>query len=98
VMKSAPECEVKRVVEPYPESSSSEESLDGSSLAMTLDGESGMAEPGDPEVEEPEWSSSAVASTPVRMLEREYERCMRMNAEELDLEPAVYIHEGMPSQ
>jgi hypothetical protein len=43
---------------------------------------------------EPEWSGSSMASTPVRMLEEEYERCMRVNAEELDLEPAVYIHEG----
>ncbi|GMF36862.1 unnamed protein product [Phytophthora fragariaefolia] len=31
---------------------------------------------------------------PVRRLEREYERCMQMTAEELSLEPAVYIHEG----
>jgi hypothetical protein len=93
-MGSVSECEVERVVEPDLESSSSGESLDESTLATTLDGESGMAEPGDPEVEDSEWSSSAMASTPVRMLEREYEQCMRMNAEDLDLEPAVYIHEG----
>ncbi|GMF52972.1 unnamed protein product [Phytophthora fragariaefolia] len=30
---------------------------------------------------------------PVRRLEKEYERCMPMSAEELSLEPAVYIHE-----
>ncbi|KAG6613167.1 reverse transcriptase [Phytophthora cinnamomi] len=30
----------------------------------------------------------------VRRLETEYERCMQMNAEELNLEPVVYIHEG----
>jgi hypothetical protein len=38
--------------------------------------------------------SQALPCTPVRQLEEEYERCMRLNAEELDLEPAVYIHEG----
>ncbi|GMF37875.1 unnamed protein product [Phytophthora fragariaefolia] len=31
---------------------------------------------------------------PVRRLEKEYERCMQMSAEELSLESAVYIHEG----
>ncbi|GMF48998.1 unnamed protein product [Phytophthora fragariaefolia] len=31
---------------------------------------------------------------PVRRLKKEYERCMQMSAEELSLEPAVYIHEG----
>ncbi|GMF46190.1 unnamed protein product [Phytophthora fragariaefolia] len=31
---------------------------------------------------------------PVRRLEKEYERCMQMSAEELSLEPVVYIHEG----
>ncbi|GMF29899.1 unnamed protein product [Phytophthora fragariaefolia] len=31
---------------------------------------------------------------PVRRLEKEYERCMHMSAEELSWEPAVYIHEG----
>ncbi|KAJ8523811.1 hypothetical protein ON010_g17307 [Phytophthora cinnamomi] len=33
-------------------------------------------------------------SIPVRRLEEEFERCMQMSAEELNLEPAVYIHEG----
>ncbi|OWZ09717.1 hypothetical protein PHMEG_00017538 [Phytophthora megakarya] len=32
--------------------------------------------------------------TPLEKLEMEYERCMRVCAEELDLEPGVYIHEG----
>ncbi|GMG14522.1 unnamed protein product [Phytophthora fragariaefolia] len=31
---------------------------------------------------------------PARRLEMEYEWCMQMSAEELGLEPAVYIHEG----
>ncbi|KAL4134290.1 hypothetical protein PRIC2_004599 [Phytophthora ramorum] len=38
--------------------------------------------------------TQAMLSTPIQKLEIEYERCMRLNAEELDLEPAVYIHEG----
>ncbi|OWY94891.1 hypothetical protein PHMEG_00035254 [Phytophthora megakarya] len=32
--------------------------------------------------------------TPLEKLEMEYERCMRVSAEDLDLEPGVYIHEG----
>ncbi|OWZ01772.1 reverse transcriptase [Phytophthora megakarya] len=31
---------------------------------------------------------------PLEKLEMEYERCMRVSAEDLDLEPGVYIHEG----
>ncbi|OWZ13902.1 hypothetical protein PHMEG_00012701 [Phytophthora megakarya] len=37
---------------------------------------------------------SVMACTPIQELELEYERVMRISAEELDLEPAVYIHEG----
>ncbi|OWY94634.1 hypothetical protein PHMEG_00035584, partial [Phytophthora megakarya] len=33
-------------------------------------------------------------STPVQRLEAEYARVMRVSAEELDLEPAVYLREG----
>ncbi|KAE9291858.1 hypothetical protein PF008_g25223 [Phytophthora fragariae] len=32
--------------------------------------------------------------TPLRKLELEFERCMKMNAEDLDSEPTIYIHEG----
>ncbi|KAE9180622.1 hypothetical protein PF004_g24787 [Phytophthora fragariae] len=32
--------------------------------------------------------------THLRKLELEYERCMKMNAEDLDSEPTIYIHEG----
>lgn len=39
-------------------------------------------------------ATQGFASTPVEMLEREYARCMRLAAEELDFEPAVYIREG----
>ncbi|OWZ06218.1 reverse transcriptase [Phytophthora megakarya] len=35
-----------------------------------------------------------MACTPVQQLELEYERVMQISAEELDLEPAAYIHEG----
>jgi len=38
--------------------------------------------------------SGDMPSTPLRRLEMEYARCMKVNADELDLEPAVYIHEG----
>ncbi|OWZ06255.1 hypothetical protein PHMEG_00021515 [Phytophthora megakarya] len=37
---------------------------------------------------------SVMVYTPVQQVELEYERVMRISAEELDLEPAVYIHEG----
>ncbi|POM79163.1 LOW QUALITY PROTEIN: Reverse transcriptase [Phytophthora palmivora] len=33
-------------------------------------------------------------STPLERLEEDYIQCMRVNAEELEQEPAVYIHEG----
>ncbi|KAE8882008.1 hypothetical protein PF010_g12900 [Phytophthora fragariae] len=32
--------------------------------------------------------------TPLRKLELEYERCMKMNADDLDSEQTIYIHEG----
>ncbi|KAE9202626.1 hypothetical protein PF002_g21188 [Phytophthora fragariae] len=32
--------------------------------------------------------------TPLRKMELEYERCMKMNAEDLDSESTIYIHEG----
>ncbi|OWY91435.1 LOW QUALITY PROTEIN: hypothetical protein PHMEG_00039987, partial [Phytophthora megakarya] len=41
-----------------------------------------------------ETSPGSVPWTPLEKLEMEYERCMRISAEDLDLEPGVYIHEG----
>ncbi|KAE9030663.1 hypothetical protein PR001_g11196 [Phytophthora rubi] len=38
--------------------------------------------------------SVIATGTPVEKLELEYARRMRVNSEELDLEPAVYLHEG----
>ncbi|GMF42042.1 unnamed protein product [Phytophthora fragariaefolia] len=38
--------------------------------------------------------SQAMLGTPLYKLEQEYARCMRVNLEDLDLEPAVYIQEG----
>ncbi|OWZ11497.1 reverse transcriptase [Phytophthora megakarya] len=38
--------------------------------------------------------SSAMPGTPFARLDAAYARCMRVSAEELDLEPAVYIREG----
>ncbi|KAE8993193.1 hypothetical protein PF011_g17232 [Phytophthora fragariae] len=43
--------------------------------------------------EDPEMPSVIATGTPVEKLELEYARCMRVNSEELDLEPAVYLHE-----
>ncbi|GMF61148.1 unnamed protein product [Phytophthora fragariaefolia] len=41
-----------------------------------------------------DFPSQGFVSTPVRRLEAEYARVMRVSAEELDLEPAVYVREG----
>ncbi|OWZ22534.1 hypothetical protein PHMEG_0002760 [Phytophthora megakarya] len=46
------------------------------------------------EDEDFELPSSAVPGTPLARLDAAYARCMRVSAEELDLEPAVYIREG----
>ncbi|OWY96121.1 reverse transcriptase, partial [Phytophthora megakarya] len=43
---------------------------------------------------EDELPSSAMPGTPLARLDAAYARCMRVSAEELDLEPAVYIREG----
>ncbi|KAE8992507.1 hypothetical protein PR003_g26907 [Phytophthora rubi] len=48
----------------------------------------------DEEAEVMDLPSCAWPSTPVRRLEEEYIRCMRVSQEDLDLEPAVYIQEG----
>ncbi|KAE9283164.1 hypothetical protein PR003_g27205 [Phytophthora rubi] len=44
--------------------------------------------------EDPEMPCVIATGTPVEKLELEYARCMRVNSEELDLEPTVYLHEG----
>ncbi|OWZ00556.1 reverse transcriptase, partial [Phytophthora megakarya] len=46
------------------------------------------------EDEDFELPSSAMSGTPLARLDAVYARCMRVSAEELDLEPAVYIREG----
>ncbi|GMF33076.1 unnamed protein product [Phytophthora fragariaefolia] len=46
------------------------------------------------EAEPSTWSCSDRLLLPVRRLEKEYERCMQMSAEELSLEQAVYIREA----
>ncbi|KAE8954954.1 hypothetical protein PR001_g32291, partial [Phytophthora rubi] len=46
------------------------------------------------EAEEMDLPSCAWPSTPVRKLEEEYARCMRVSQEDLDLEPAIYLQEG----
>ncbi|KAE9322416.1 hypothetical protein PR003_g17237 [Phytophthora rubi] len=48
----------------------------------------------DQEAEEMDLPSCAWPSTPVRKLEEEYARCMRISQEDLDLEPAIYLQEG----
>ncbi|OWY93461.1 Aspartic protease, partial [Phytophthora megakarya] len=47
-----------------------------------------------PERDTSGFSPEPASCTPLKKLEMEYERCMRVSAEELDLEPGVYIHEG----
>ncbi|OWZ06450.1 reverse transcriptase [Phytophthora megakarya] len=47
-----------------------------------------------PEQGGPGFPSEPARCTPLEKLEMEYERCMRVSAEELYLEPGVYIHEG----
>ncbi|OWY90265.1 hypothetical protein PHMEG_00041692, partial [Phytophthora megakarya] len=46
------------------------------------------------EDEDFELPSSPMPGTPLARLDAAYARCMRVSAEELDLEPAVYIREG----
>ncbi|OWZ10916.1 hypothetical protein PHMEG_00016140, partial [Phytophthora megakarya] len=46
------------------------------------------------EDEDFELPSSVIPGTPLARLDAAYARCMRVSAEELDLEPAVYIREG----
>ncbi|OWY90080.1 reverse transcriptase, partial [Phytophthora megakarya] len=46
------------------------------------------------EDEDFELPSSPIPGTPLARLDAAYARCMRVSAEELDLEPAVYIREG----
>ncbi|OWZ08990.1 reverse transcriptase [Phytophthora megakarya] len=50
----------------------------------------------DPSVEDKDFElpSSAMHGTPLARLDAAYARCTRVSAEELDLEPAVYIREG----
>ncbi|OWZ08357.1 hypothetical protein PHMEG_00019118 [Phytophthora megakarya] len=50
----------------------------------------------DPSIEDEDFElpSSAAPVTPLTRLDAAYARCMRVSAEELDLEPAVYIREG----
>ncbi|OWY98817.1 reverse transcriptase [Phytophthora megakarya] len=47
-----------------------------------------------PEQDTSESSPEPAHWTPLEKLEMEYERCVRVSAEDLDLEPGVYIHEG----
>ncbi|GMF41722.1 unnamed protein product [Phytophthora fragariaefolia] len=63
--------------------------------AIRLDGEYGDEDSQEVVKAEPSTgTSSDRLLLPVRRLEEEYERCMQMSAEELSLEPAVYIHDG----
>ncbi|OWY96138.1 reverse transcriptase [Phytophthora megakarya] len=62
----------------------------------TLNPESMMDVKNNAQVPEPsvDVHSQTSSSTPVQRLEAEYARVMRVSAEELDLEPAVYFREG----
>ncbi|GMF63252.1 unnamed protein product [Phytophthora fragariaefolia] len=61
--------------------------------AISFDGDDGDEDSQEVVEAEPSTGSDRLL-LPVRKLEEEYERCMQMSAEELSLEPAVYIHEG----
>ncbi|OWY94181.1 reverse transcriptase, partial [Phytophthora megakarya] len=69
---------------------------DSSPEVETLNPESMTDVENDAQVPEPsvDAQSQASCSTPVQRLEAEYARVMRVSAEELDLEPAVYLREG----
>ncbi|GMG18130.1 unnamed protein product [Phytophthora fragariaefolia] len=63
--------------------------------AISFDGDDGDEDSQEVVEAEPSTGmSSDRLQLPVRKLEEAYERCMQMSAEELSLEPAVYIHEG----
>ncbi|OWY95183.1 reverse transcriptase [Phytophthora megakarya] len=69
---------------------------DLSPKAETLNPESMMDVKTNVQVPEPsvDVHSQTSCSTPVQRLEAEYARVIRVSAEELDLEPAVYLREG----
>ncbi|GMF55590.1 unnamed protein product [Phytophthora fragariaefolia] len=69
--------------------------------AISFDGDDGDEDSQEVVEAEPSTgTSSDRLLLPVHKLEEEYERCMQMSAEQLSLEPAVYIHEGseLPAQ
>ncbi|OWY92041.1 Aspartic protease [Phytophthora megakarya] len=82
-----PETRPEPVEQTHPDSRSKVETLDPESMA---DVENGAQVP-EPSVDA---QSQTSRSTPVQRLEAEYARVMRVSAEELDLEPAVYLREG----
>ncbi|OWY90472.1 Aspartic protease, partial [Phytophthora megakarya] len=77
-----PETRPEPVEQTHPDSSPEIETLDPESVADVEN---------DAQVPEPSEDS---CSTPVQTLEAEYARVMQVSAEELDLEPAVYLKEG----
>ncbi|KAE8988682.1 hypothetical protein PF011_g19074 [Phytophthora fragariae] len=75
------------------------ESIEADSSEADLDTEpscsdSEVPERQDQEAEEMDLPTCAWSSTPIRRLEEEYARCMRVSQEDLDLEPAIYLQEG----
>ncbi|KAE8998939.1 hypothetical protein PR001_g19190 [Phytophthora rubi] len=75
------------------------ESIEADSSEADLDTEpscsdSEVPESQDQEAEEMDLPTCAWSSTPIRRLEEEYARCMRVSQEDLDLEPAIYLQEG----
>ncbi|KAE9029339.1 hypothetical protein PR001_g11527 [Phytophthora rubi] len=72
------------------ETDSSEVELDTEPSCSDSEAQEGQ----DQEAEEMDFPSCAWPSTPIRRLEEEYARCMRVSQEDLDLEPAIYIQEG----
>lgn len=62
------------------------------STEQTLEPDDVLDTPDDPDAFD--LPTTAMPSTPLKKLEEEYARCMRVTAEELELEPAVYLREG----
>ncbi|KAE9051437.1 hypothetical protein PR001_g1455 [Phytophthora rubi] len=75
------------------------ESIEANSSEAELDTEPSCSdaevqESQDQGTEEMDLPSCVWPSTPIRKLEEEYARCMRVSQEDLDLEPAIYLQEG----
>ncbi|KAE8910990.1 hypothetical protein PF003_g5090 [Phytophthora fragariae] len=70
------------------------ESIEVNPSEAELDSDPSFSDGEVQEAEEMDLPICAWPSTPIRRLEEEYARCMRVSQEDLDLEPAIYLQEG----